>query len=60
MITKILLFVFIFSILNTLYELYKFILAVRKGEPDMTKGRRIGLGLSIAYILTILITGFLI
>lgn len=60
MVTKILLFIFIFAILNVLYEGFKFFLAVRKGESDMTNGRRIGLGLSIAYILTIIITGFII
>ena len=57
MVTKILLFILIFSILNVLREIFKFWQALRNEEANMTNGRLIGLGLSIAYIITIIITG---
>lgn len=58
MLTKIFLFFFIFSILNLLREGFLFYTALKKGESNMTTPRRIGIGASIAYILTIIITGF--
>ena len=57
MVTKILLFILVFAILNVLRESVKFWQALRKEEPNMTNGRLLGLGLSIAYIITIIITG---
>ncbi len=57
MITKIFLFILIFAILNVLRETVKFIQAVRDESPNMTTPRLWGLGLSIAYIITIIITG---
>jgi fumarate reductase subunit D len=60
MITKIFLFVLIFAILNVLREVVKFIKAMREEKPNMTDGRLVGLGLSVAYIITIIITGLTI
>jgi hypothetical protein len=59
MITKILLFILVFSILNVIREIFKFYLAIKNEEPNMTNGRLIGLGLSISYIITIIFTGLL-
>mgnify|MGYP007101876284 CR=1 FL=1 len=59
MVTKILLFILIFSILNVLREIFKFWQALKNEEPNMTNGRLIGLGLSISYIITIIFTGLL-
>lgn len=60
MITKILLFVLIFCILNVVREVFKFVQAVREEKPNMTGGRLLGLGLSLSYIITIIITGLII
>ena len=60
MATKIILFIFIFACLNLIREIFFFVKAIREGEPNMTLPRRIGVGASISYILTILITGFAI
>ena len=57
MVTKIFLFILVFAILNILREVLKFIQAMRDEKPNMTNGRLVGLGLSIAYIVTIIITG---
>lgn len=57
MVTKIFLFILVFAILNVLREVLKFIQAMRDEKPNMTNGRLVGLGLSIAYIITIIITG---
>ena len=57
MVTKIFLFILVFAILNVLREAIKFIQAMRDEKPNMTNGRLVGLGLSIAYIVTIIITG---
>lgn len=57
MVTKIFLFILVFAILNVLREVIKFIQAMREEKPNMTNGRLVGLGLSIAYIVTIIITG---
>ncbi len=59
MITKILLFILVFSILNVIRECFKFYLAIKNEEPNMTDGRLVGLGLSISYIITIIFTGLL-
>ena len=57
MVTKIFLFILVFAILNVLREVLKFIQAMRDEKPNMTNGRLVGLGLSIAHIVTIIITG---
>ena len=58
MVSKILVFLFIFSILNVIREGFKFYVGVKNEDYETTPLRRIGLGVSISYILTILITGF--
>lgn len=57
MVTKILLFILIFAILNVIREGFKFWQALKNEEPNMTNWRLVGLAASIAYILTIIITG---
>ncbi len=57
MVTKIFLFILVFAILNVIREIVKFIQAMRNETPNMTTGRLVGLGLSISYIITIIITG---
>lgn len=57
MITKLMVFVLIFAILNIIKEGFSFYKSLRVGESNMTKTRMWGLGLSIAYILTIIFTG---
>ncbi len=57
MVTKILLFILIFAVLNVIREGFKFWQALKKEEPNMTNWRLVGLAASIAYILTIIITG---
>lgn len=58
MVFKIILFIFIFAVLNLLREGFLFRKALKDGESNMTTPRRFGLWASIAYILTIIITGF--
>lgn len=58
MFLKILLFLFILSCINTLREIFLFWLAYRSEKPNMTQRRLVLVGISVAYILTILITGF--
>lgn len=60
MVTKILLFILIFAILNVLREIFKFRQAMKEEQANMTNPRLVGLGLSIAYIITIIITGLTI
>lgn len=57
MVTKVLVFILIFSIINLLKESFSFYKALRLGVNDMTNKRLWGIGLSIAYILTIIFTG---
>ena len=57
MVTKIVIFILIFSILNVLREGFLFYKALRLNKLEMTRARLIGLGLSIAYIFTIIFTG---
>ena len=58
MMTKIFDFKLIFSILNLLKEGFSFYRSLRVGECDITNKRLWGIGLSLAYILTIIFTGF--
>ena len=57
MVTKIFVFVLIFAILNIIKEGFLFYRSLRIGESDMTSKRLWGIGLSLAYILTIIFTG---
>lgn len=57
MVTKLLVFILMFSIINLLKEGFMFYKALRIGENDMTNKRLWGIGLSLAYILTIIFTG---
>lgn len=57
MVTKIVVFILIFAILNILKEGFLFYRSLRIGERDMTKMRLWGIGLSLAYIFTIIFTG---
>ena len=55
---KLLLFVFIFCCLIVIKEIYDFVIGVIKGEYEITTKRLIILGVSLSYIITVLITGF--
>ena len=57
MVTKIMTFILIFSILNLIKEGFSFYKSLKKGYSDMTTKRLWGIGLSFAYILTIIFTG---
>ena len=57
MVTKILVFILIFSILNLIRESFLFYRSLRIGEKDITNKRLWGIGISLAYILTIIFTG---
>lgn len=57
MVTKILVFILVFSILNILKEGFNFYRSLKMGKNDMTNKRLWGLGLSLAYIFTIIFTG---
>jgi hypothetical protein len=57
MVTKITVFILIFSIINLLKEGFMFYRALKLGKNDMTNFRLWGIGLSLAYILTIIFTG---
>lgn len=58
MFTKVLIFILIFTILNIIREGFSFYVSLKTGEKDMTNARLWGIGLSIAYIFTIIFTGF--
>lgn len=55
---KLLLFVFIFCCLIVIKEVYDFVIGVIKGEYEITTTRLFIFGLSLSYIITVLITGF--
>jgi len=57
MVTKIFVFILIFAILNLIKEGFIFYRSLRMGESDMTTTRLWGIGLSLAYIFTIIFTG---
>lgn len=59
MITKIFVFILIFAVLIVIRELWAFFKAVYQNiKLQLPTNRLITLGLSIAYILTIICTGF--
>lgn len=59
---KIIVFLFVFAILYLLLELVKFIAALRDEntayEYQVSLWRMVGIGLSLAYVITIISTGF--
>lgn len=56
---KLMIFVLMFAILFVLREGIKFFLSfISDKQFEITKGRMWGLGISLAYILTIIFTGF--
>ncbi len=60
-IEKISFFLFFLSILNILKHSFNFILELRREQPEkisLSKRELVFLGFSIAYILTIIFTGF--
>ena len=57
MMTKVLIFVLIFSIINLLKEGFMFYKSLMERRNNMTTPRLWGIGLSLAYILTIIFTG---
>lgn len=60
MVTKIIVFILIFSILFLIKEGYIFYHSFKTGKKDMTSFRLFGIGLSLSFILTIIFTGILI
>ena len=57
-VTKILLFILCFASVYLLYEIFSFVRYLFSGVYEMTTNRLIYIGLAIAYVLTIIITGF--
>lgn len=55
---KLLLFVFIFCCLLVIREIYNFVVGIIKGEYEISTKRLTILGVSLSYIITVLITGF--
>lgn len=58
MITKIFVFILILSILFLLREALMFVRYLISGKENITNKRLWGIAISIAYILTIIFTGF--
>lgn len=58
MVYKIFLFIFVFACLFLFREAFMLCKAIIKGEKNLTSWRVLGIGLSLAYIITILISGF--
>lgn len=55
---KLLIFVFIFCCLVTVKEIFNFVKGVINGKYEISTKRLIILGVSLSFILTVLITGF--
>ena len=55
---KLFLFVFIFCCLLTVKEIFLLVRGIIKGEYEISKKRQLILGLSVSFIITVLITGF--
>ena len=55
---KLLIFAFIFCCLIVVKEIFNFVKGVIKGEYEISTKRLTILGVSISFILTVLITGF--
>lgn len=59
-VTKILVFAFVLAILFLLSEVLRFVRGLNTGEYSMTSKKLLWIGLAISYVLTLLITGFII
>lgn len=57
MISKIFLFILIFSILFLIREGFMFYKALRNGKKNITDWRLLGVGVSLSYIITAIIAG---
>lgn len=55
---KLYLFAFIFCCLIVVKEIFYFVTGIIKGEYELPKNRMLILGLCVAFIITVLITGF--
>lgn len=58
MILKTFIFVFVFAILFLIKELIEFYKALKTGVKNITEPRLWGIGIALAFIITIIITGF--
>jgi len=58
MLLKIFVFILIFAILFLIREGFLFYKAIQTGEKNMTVYRLFGIGAALAYIFTIIFTGF--
>lgn len=54
---KIMIFLLSFSILYIIKECFMFYKALRKKESNLTPARMWGIGLALAFIITVIITG---
>ena len=55
---KLLIFLFVFCCLIIVKEIFSFVKGVIKGEYEISAKRLTILGVSLSYIITVLITGF--
>lgn len=60
MVTKIIVFLLMFSILFLLKEGYVFYHSFKIGKKDMTNARLFGIGAALSFVLTIIFTGICI
>lgn len=60
LLNKILVFAFIFAVLFLISEGFRFIRGLNTGEYSMTRKKLLWVGLALSYVLTLLITGFII
>lgn len=55
---KLIVFVFTFAILFLIKECFEFYKALKTGEKNITTARLWGIGIALAFVITILVTGF--
>lgn len=55
---KLLIFVFIFCCLITIKEIFMFVKGIFNGKYEISTKRLLVLGVSLSFIITVLITGF--
>ena len=60
LLNKIFVFAFIFSILLVVYEIGRFVRGLNTGEYSMPTKRLIWVAIALSFIITMLITGFII
>lgn len=60
LLNKIFVFAFIFSILLVIYEIGRFVRGLNTGEYSMPTKRLIWVAIALSFIITMLITGFII